>query len=269
MVIKLTHVLSLFLPGAFAESITPVIVIGGAIFWATASDRLTPTNAFTSLTIIYLISTPLLKILNSYSSFASVLGCVKRIQAFLLLQERQDRRTDWDASEFRDEKASVTTSIFNKKTPTAPQAVPDNSDIIISGQLVSIISHIGTSVINNASFNIRRAALTIVTGPVASGKTVLLQALLGEVAFEGTIMVNPLSSLIAYCGQVPWICNISIRQNIIQGQIFDQAWYASVLNACLLVEDLSQLADGDETLAGSDGAQLSGGQKQRIVCLKL
>lgn len=256
----------LSLLATFAESITPVIVIGGAIFWATASDRLTPTNAFTSLTIIYLVSTPLLRILNSYSSFASVLGCVRRIQDFLLLQERQDRRMDWQPSELRGEKTTAMSSIFSEKTPTTPQPAQGDGDIIISCHLISIISHNGTSVIHNASFSIQRATLAVVTGPVASGKTVLLQALLGEVTFEGAILVNPLSSLIAYCGQVPWICNVSIRQNIIGEQIFDLAWYTTVLDACLLGEDLNRLLDGDETVAGSDGAHLSGGQKQRIVC---
>lgn len=38
-----------------------------------------------------------------------------------------------------------------------------------------------------------------------------------------------------------------------------------MLDACLLDDDLTRLSDGDETLAGSDGAYLSGGQKQRIV----
>ena len=69
----------------------------------------------------------------------------------------------------------------------------------------------------------------------------------------------------AFCDQVPWIRNGTIRENIIGHLEFDATWYNSIVYACALDTDFQQLSDGDMTTVGSKGMKLSGGQRQRVV----
>lgn len=92
-----------------------------------------------------------------------------------------------------------------------------------------------------------------------------MQALLGEtITHKGFLKVASTDS-IAFCAQTPWLINKSIQQNILGTSSFDGPWYAEVLRACALLEDLVNYPLGDRTLVGSKGITLSGGQKQRIV----
>ena len=45
--------------------------------------------------------------------------------------------------------------------------------------------------------------------------------------------------------QVAWCQNLSLRENILFGQAFDQARYDRVIHDCALELDLKILADGD------------------------
>lgn len=244
--------------GTFAYSVTPVLVIGGAIFWANSSERLTAVEAFPTLAIVVIVGEPLKKIMSSYSNMSSALACVRRIQEFLLLEEMEDRRISWTTADYVEEKSGAVSFVQIEQKFARDGAV-------ISGLQLSIKTHNNTYLIRDGTFDIHRSTITIVTGPVASGKSLLLRALLGEVRFEGTIKFDAMENTIAYCDQKPWLCNLSIRQNIVGDQPFDSAWYENVLETCLLTEDLLRLSEGDESLAGSEGVNLSGGQKQRVV----
>lgn len=103
-----------------------------------------------------------------------------------------------------------------------------------------------------------------VTGPVASGKSTLLRACIGEHQLShGSISVA--ASSVGYCSQTPWLQDISIRENILGQTEFDQNWYLTVVSSCALEKDFDNLAYGDQTRVGSAGNTLSGGQRQRIV----
>lgn len=207
------------------------------------------------------MSEPLTTVMTSYTNFHSALGCIDRIEEYLLSAERKDCRIESSFPAYER---------FNMGSQASSQAAPmpsgaARSNVIISGHQVSIQSLNGSSLMRDVSFCIRQSTITLIAGPVASGKSVLLRALLGEVQFEGFINIHPMSNVIAYCDQVPWIRNTSVRQNIVGEQPFNLDWYDTVLDACLLDDDFLRLSDGDETLVGSDGATLSVGQKGRIV----
>ncbi|EYC38272.1 hypothetical protein Y032_0728g1885 [Ancylostoma ceylanicum] len=69
---------------------------------------------------------------------------------------------------------------------------------------------------------------------------------------------------VAYVPQLPWIQNMTVRDNILFGKPFDKRRYNQVLNACALKPDLKILPNGDMTEIGEKGINLSGGQKARI-----
>jgi ATP-binding cassette, subfamily C (CFTR/MRP), member 1 len=106
--------------------------------------------------------------------------------------------------------------------------------------------------------------LTMLVGPVGSGKSTMLKAILGEVQImDGSVYV--FSDEIAYCDQTPWHMNATIRDSIIAFSPVDESRYQQVLEACELRQDLTQFPEGDGTAIGSKGIILSGGQSHRIV----
>ncbi|KAL4985081.1 hypothetical protein BDW68DRAFT_189949 [Aspergillus falconensis] len=138
------------------------------------------------------------------------------------------------------------------------------------GELVTLTNHTvtwkknATPVLHEINLTIRRG-ITMIIGPIGSGKSTLLESILGEtlVTSGHTERISP--GPVAYCSQTPWLQSQSIKANIIGASPIDEAWYRTVISACGLEKDLSQLPRGDATEAGNSGMTLSGGQKQRIA----
>ena len=106
--------------------------------------------------------------------------------------------------------------------------------------------------------------LTVICGEVASGKSALLQALLGELDQLGGDLICP-NQPIAYCAQTPWLQNMSIQENILFGQPYEEKRYKEVLEACQLLPDMKELKSGDQSFIGENGIGLSGGQRARVA----
>ncbi|EXJ67637.1 ATPase [Cladophialophora psammophila CBS 110553] len=106
--------------------------------------------------------------------------------------------------------------------------------------------------------------LTVVFGPVAAGKTALLQALLGELDLRGGKLMKP-EAPIGYCAQTPWLQSMSVRENILFNSQYDDARYKRTLEACGLLPDLANFKFGDLSNIGENGIGLSGGQKARVA----
>ncbi|KAJ2890340.1 hypothetical protein IWW38_004188, partial [Coemansia aciculifera] len=101
-----------------------------------------------------------------------------------------------------------------------------------------------------------------IVGRVGSGKSSLLSALLGDMRKEsGDVVVR---GQVAYVPQQPWIMNATLRDNILFGLKYDEAFYNRVIDACALRPDLDILTTGDMTEIGEKGINLSGGQKARV-----
>ncbi|KAG8463488.1 hypothetical protein KFE25_004999 [Diacronema lutheri] len=110
---------------------------------------------------------------------------------------------------------------------------------------------------------VRPRTLTIVAGPVGSGKSSLLSALTNEIPLvRGHVAVR---GRVAFCAQEAWIQNLSFRDNVLFGEPFDAERYAAVVAACALGADIASLPAGDSTEIGERGINLSGGQKARVA----
>lgn len=123
--------------------------------------------------------------------------------------------------------------------------------------------------------------LSVITGPVGSGKSTLVLSLLGEtILLQGKIYMpddkanrdfcpidatTGLSDTMAYCAQTAWLIGASIKENIVFGSRWNQKRYDQVLDACALRKDLEIFENGDETEVGEKGTTCSGGQKARIA----
>ncbi|KAI0674258.1 multidrug resistance-associated ABC transporter [Trametes maxima] len=116
--------------------------------------------------------------------------------------------------------------------------------------------------LKDVKLKIPKGSFVAIVGRVGSGKSSLLQALIGEMRkTRGDVTF---SSTAAYVPQAAWIMNATLRENIIFGQPEDEAKFHEIIKACCLEPDLAMLPDGEETEIGEKGINLSGGQKARV-----
>lgn len=112
------------------------------------------------------------------------------------------------------------------------------------------------------NYQAKKGELNCILGRVGSGKSAMLQALLGDLHKpKGHVSVK---GTIAYVPQNAWIMNGTIKENILFGCKLDDDFYAKTLKACALESDLDIFPDGDSTQVGEKGISLSGGQKARL-----
>lgn len=117
------------------------------------------------------------------------------------------------------------------------------------------------------NITLNQGELMMVAGPKKSGKSTLLLSLLYESSIlQGSAYVKP--TQVAYCGQIAWISNTSIRCNITGGRAFNPGRYERVLEACCLQDDLENLPHHDQTLTDEHVSNLTESQKQKIVSQK-
>ncbi|RDA82906.1 hypothetical protein CP532_4784 [Ophiocordyceps camponoti-leonardi (nom. inval.)] len=247
-----------------ADQLTPILVISVAVFWTKGGQNLSVAEAFTSMSIVALVSSPMINLISAYPTFVASLACFGRIQEFLLLTERADYRSrispDCDS-------LSACGGIGNAEAREALSPLSDEAEmrlaISIENASFSLLNG-HHSVLKNVNIAIRKSTLTMIIGPVGSGKSAFLKAILGEVRLlSGSVRLE--LGPVAYCDQVAWLRLGSLRENILGPSRYDELWYRRVLWACALEEDVAQLEDGDQSLVGSGGLALSGGQKQRVA----
>ena len=119
-----------------------------------------------------------------------------------------------------------------------------------------------TTQLNGISLQAPKGTLTAIVGAVGSGKSSLLQAILGEMRrVKGQVAIN---GTIAYVPQQAWIQNLSLKDNVLFAKPWNESLYKSVIQSCALEADLTLLSNRDETEIGENGINLSGGQKQRV-----
>ena len=119
-----------------------------------------------------------------------------------------------------------------------------------------------TLALKNVTLNVCKGEILAITGPVGSGKSSLLTAVLGEIPVrEGTISYY---GKVAYVPQIPWVFSGTVRENILFGLPFNEEKFQQIVGVCGLTEDLAVFSNRDLTEIGQRGATLSGGQKARV-----
>lgn len=234
-------------------------------------DGLTASRAFTVLTIIELITTPLGALLQTIPSVTSSLACLDRIQTYLKSPNRLEQRGNTTAL---NEKSLM---VFTTHRTTsqcslnmhheAPEPISSTSSKIAISLKDATFGYTsgGDYVLDSISCTIPYGSLTMIIGPIGSGKSSFLKAMLNELDLQsGEMEIKP--NRIGYCDSSPWTPSGIVRTCIEGMSQADDTWFDQVIYACALNEDISAMAEGLETTIGSQGMTLSEGQKQRLVC---
>lgn len=112
------------------------------------------------------------------------------------------------------------------------------------------------------NIKIKSGKLYAIVGSVGSGKSSILQLLLGELPiYSGDVLIN---GDVSYGSQESWLFSGTVRQNILFGLPYDKLRYQDTVKHCALLTDLQQLPHGDKTFVGERGSALSGGQRARV-----
>lgn len=232
----------------------------------TRESSLLSTRAFTSLSLISILTSHLLSFIQSLPQFAQCLGCLSRIDAYLsecdqnTLPGSQTKGQTWPPS---DEVISLKAS-DHSVVPKEP-----HSDEIVSPstKTVNIAWSPEFGPIFPALNLTTNKGITVIVGPSGSGKTTLVETILNETTVANCNPHLP-APAVGYCAETPWILNDTIRANIIgvNGQ-YEKDWYTCCLSMAALTHDLQVFPLGDLHLVGNNGIALSGGQKKRVVSL--
>lgn len=210
-----------------------------AVYAIVMGQTLTAAKVFTAMALFNALRDPLRDLPNVISQCIQAKVSLDRMQDFLTLQEYDSTNVIRDGS-----------------------AYP--ADVAIDVKNGSFGWTKDTPLLKNISITAKKGDFIVVHGVVGSGKSSLCSALLGEMdKISGTVFVR---GRVAYYSQQTWIQNMTIRENVLFGNAYDEKKYQRVLDACGLLPDIAMFPAGDATEIGQKGVNLSGGQKARL-CL--
>ncbi|XP_022907991.2 ATP-binding cassette sub-family C member 4-like [Onthophagus taurus] len=136
----------------------------------------------------------------------------------------------------------------------------ENPGIIIEDLTASWV--LGQPNLINLNLRVPEGMLCAIVGPVGSGKSTILQLLLGELRQDhGSVKIG---GNISYASQEPWLFVSTVRKNIVFIQNYNKFRYNKIVKVCALERDFELFPNGDKTMVGERGVSLSGGQRARI-----
>ncbi|KAF9793965.1 hypothetical protein SFRURICE_015617 [Spodoptera frugiperda] len=183
---------------------------------------------------------------------------IKRLEEFLLLEENEPEKIT--ANMVLDSKSLIADGTEKEKKVQEKQRV---TGLTISNVTASWTNDSVVDTLRNITINAAPGEFVGVAGGVGSGKSSLLQLILGELMPKsGTVNLG--GAKVSYASQEPWLFVATVRENILFGLPYDRIRYKKVVRACALLRDFELLPHGDSTLVGERGISLSGGQRARI-----
>ncbi|KAG0056681.1 hypothetical protein BGZ83_003924 [Gryganskiella cystojenkinii] len=261
----------LYIRGAVAATSASLPVFASAlsfVLYGAIGNKLRPEIIFPALAYFTLLRTPLMVLPSAYTATIDAYVAMKRIETFLLAEETEtllepDRDHEFALS--MDKASFMWESLPNSSSDTLVPEMDiatkdgtrdsdDNTSVHSAGYIPPYLEKI--------NLHIARGSLVAIVGPVGSGKSSLLQAMIGNMTMcQGKVTRG---TNMSYASQTAWIQNATIRDNILFDTPFDETRYWRVIKHCCLEADLKLFPFGDLTDIGERGVNLSGGQKARL-----
>jgi ATP-binding cassette subfamily C (CFTR/MRP) protein 4 len=232
-------------------------------------NTFTPGDVFTVFTLINILQLEMTKHVSLGVMFASEASVsTQRIQKFLEYPELAQPKSRIHVSEStvlsESKEESLAGKTENRVIMSFKEVTSYWNDVAmvdISGQEKDVSDLVVA--LDKVSLDLKKGELLAVIGTVGSGKSALLQAIVGELSARTGSIERGYNSL-AYAAQDPWMMDGTIKENILMGMKVDLQFYNEVVEACGLSEDFLQIQHGDQAIVGDRGVQLSGGQRARV-----
>ncbi|KAF8667685.1 ABC transporter [Rhizoctonia solani] len=280
---------------AVAFSLPVLASVISFVSYSLSGHSLDPAVIFASLTLFQMLRMPLMFFPVALSSIADAWNATGRLEGVFIAEvlsqtriidpsipvalEVKDAEFSWDGAPPEDVvskgkgkkgkgKSSKSTAEVAEKSARGPGE--KEATVQDAGAAAAVAT--GTTgdepakevvfKLKDINLSLPRGQLCAIVGPVGSGKSSLLQGLIGEMRRErGSVTFG---GSVGYCPQTAWIQSATVRDNITFGREFDEARYWEAVRVACLQSDLDMLPSGDLTEVGEKGISLSGGQKQRI-----
>ena len=251
------------------QTLAPILTF--AVFYAIAAARddnsILAGQAFTSLSLIALVTLPALTFIRAIPALIQCFSSFDRIQEYCSQPVRPRHLLENPSSHqapLGDDKTDPDVELATMQ-PSGLHTTVDQPLVRFRDQDIAW-EKAGPAILKTLRADIHERRFTVVLGPTGSGKSTLLESILDEAVSLGGDTDRRFSTA-AYCAQVPWLINGSVRGNIVADAsgLVDEKWYATVLWTCGLESDIATLRQGDRTPVGNGGSNLSGGQRQRVV----
>jgi ABC-type multidrug transport system fused ATPase/permease subunit len=200
-------------------------------------------TAYTVLTLISLLSSPMNDMIRTIPMMNAAMASLNRIQGFLMSDTRRDNRLNLNDT-------STSTSIdppsgeeYIELQSRAKTTHPQHSQLIVARDVSFSWTHDEKPAVRDVNFSVSHGHLCIVIGPVGCGKSTLLKGILGETLSTKGFLYTSFEEC-AFVDQTPWIRNATMRNNIIGLSDFDEEWYKTVVKGCALDQDIAILPNG-------------------------
>ncbi|EQL00063.1 canalicular multispecific organic anion transporter 1 [Ophiocordyceps sinensis CO18] len=227
--------------------LSPLLVFATYIGVSGVAHELDSPKMFSSLVVISLVASPLIHVFQALPAIGSAHACFKRILAFLQMPERR-----------HEAEPTTGTEGCSKSLSHVSQ---DGICVSLRGVALGWASH--KPILRNVNLEVEKGAQVAIVGPVGSGKSLFIKSLVGESEQLAGYAAVPRGQ-VAYCGQTPWLENISAERSWMQHLVGDKDFAAEVRTCCGL-GDIEALSDYRTGTIGSGGVRLSGGQRQRLA----
>ena len=165
--------------------------VAPALAFAFGPHVLDETRAYTALSFLTLLTAPLLVVLQSLPIIAACVACLRRIKVFLIQEERVNGRL------------------------LKPENIgSDNIEKLDAEKETFVVIRDGSfgwttenAILKKINLCLPRSFITFVVDPIASGKSTLCRALLGEVPFvQGSVVLKVGQVELLRSGAIPIQC---------------------------------------------------------------
>ncbi|CAD8112763.1 unnamed protein product [Paramecium primaurelia] len=262
--------------------LSPMLILNATfLIYVAIGNDLTPANTFAIISLFQSLQGPLLFLPMAINALIETNISFKRIQRFLLTNELMNDCIT-NSSQLQKKGLNVndsTTQVMRTQIDNdfaikiengtfywssyKDQPQQENNTLTNKNQKIDPLVE-SEPILKNINIRIEKGQFVSIVGDVGSGKSSLIQAMLGEMIYKEDKPRIQINGSFAYVSQKAWIQNATVKENILFGLPFDQTKYDEAIKFSCLKEDIKILVKRDQTMIGEKGVNLSGGQKARV-----